>query len=825
MKQLIETIILKELENARDLGGIKTKDGKRIKKQKMFRGSSLSNTSFKNAEALYEKHNIRQIIDLRSKEEIEKSKDLNLEKFDYSICTIGDNLEKIDTSSLPHEFDLIENKSTRKTIARCLALSRRYLNNDSCNVFEAMKLRYLDFVTNPESLFNIKNAILKILSLKEGATLFHCASGKDRTGILTFLILLILGVDKDDAVREYLLSNQLLNERILDKKRNFKTEDLNLKKPTLFNSLLMFQGVDEAWINVVYEEIEKNGGIENFFINKLDITSEQIALLKNKFLSNDSSIRKNTNLFFFSLDKVSDEVSFSYAIFNNLGLLQEKNEILINSEENKTLIINNISKILNLQDVKLISLNLRREYKLIKETIFYELIGLIGSYKILDLKSILVSDGARVLNYETANECYQKYIGYSFMVNKNKAELLLEIYNQAMVNLTFNKLKDNLVNFKCDNYYISIKTLQNLDENDKKDKEEKTKFLNNIMNNEIKYFVFFDIECANCFNGAGKICEFSYVKTDTSFRIQGEKRIFINPGKGKEFRFDLVGRKRKQDIHLKGEKDNYKVYFQSKEFDHYADNIRFLFEKMPNTLFFGYSVSNDLRYLEYTFRRYQLKQLQNLFVFDVQTFYKILYKTTPSLEKAYEALAKNEEKETKEFHDSLFDSKATMIVLKKLLEEKQTSLQDLFQKFGNNALICNETYIYSYKNSLPKVKLSKNKSKNIDRSKMGFTEFFSSLLHDKDYLDKLKKEDWKNKRVGISSVLKNSSNWKEVYESIVNCGYIYAPATNEADIMLCENENDCLRINEEINGKLKYVIYKAGYPIEEMAEFAINSNN
>ena len=32
-------------------------------------------------------------------------------------------------------------------------------------------------------------------------------------------------------------------------------------------------------------------------------------------------------------------------------------------------------------------------------------------------------------------------------------------------------------------------------------------------------YLFFDIECSNCFNNIGKMCEFGYVVTDENFKI------------------------------------------------------------------------------------------------------------------------------------------------------------------------------------------------------------------------------------------------------------------------------------------------------------------
>ena len=44
-------------------------------------------------------------------------------------------------------------------------------------------------------------------------------------------------------------------------------------------------------------------------------------------------------------------------------------------------------------------------------------------------------------------------------------------------------------------------------------------------------YLFFDIECSNCFGGRGKICEFGYVLTNTNFEIIKREVLTISPGK------------------------------------------------------------------------------------------------------------------------------------------------------------------------------------------------------------------------------------------------------------------------------------------------------
>ena len=42
-------------------------------------------------------------------------------------------------------------------------------------------------------------------------------------------------------------------------------------------------------------------------------------------------------------------------------------------------------------------------------------------------------------------------------------------------------------------------------------------------------YLFFDIECANSFNGSGKICEFGYVITDEAFTVKERKLLLVDP--------------------------------------------------------------------------------------------------------------------------------------------------------------------------------------------------------------------------------------------------------------------------------------------------------
>ena len=41
--------------------------------------------------------------------------------------------------------------------------------------------------------------------------------------------------------------------------------------------------------------------------------------------------------------------------------------------------------------------------------------------------------------------------------------------------------------------------------------------------------LFFDLECANCYNHVAKICEFGYVLTDDKLNIIAKENLIVNP--------------------------------------------------------------------------------------------------------------------------------------------------------------------------------------------------------------------------------------------------------------------------------------------------------
>ena len=214
-------------------------------------------------------------------------------------------------------------------------------------------------------------------------------------------------------------------------------------------------------------------------------------------------------------------------------------------------------------------------------------------------------------------------------------------------------------------------------------------------------YIFFDIECANCFHGRGKICSFGYVITDEQFNVISKNDILVNP----HSRFHLYGHGNHPGIVLGYDEKTFK---SSPDFPKHYKKIRELLTK-PGRLAFGFSVMSDAGYIKSECERYHKEIFDYKFI-DIQrifTDYKEL-ENTPSLIKCAHEYGVSE---TQEVHKSDDDSYFTMRVLKGLCEETGLSVSELIEKYPHCKCWCKNGEINSeflkYKEELKSQKLTK----------------------------------------------------------------------------------------------------------------------
>lgn len=183
-------------------------------------------------------------------------------------------------------------------------------------------------------------------------------------------------------------------------------------------------------------------------------------------------------------------------------------------------------------------------------------------------------------------------------------------------------------------------------------------------------YIFFDIECANCFGGNGKICSFGYVITDRFFNVLEKEDIVINP----KAPF-MLGRKGKDFIKLAYSKEEFK---NAPDFQRFYRMIKSILSR-KDSLIFGYASENDENFLRSECERYILPCI-NFKSYDVQKLLRLEFhmKNSISLSSAESLFGVCNRQE---LHKSDDDSLMTAEVLKNLCIKFRTSPEALIEKY------------------------------------------------------------------------------------------------------------------------------------------------
>ncbi len=246
-------------ENARDLGGLFTKDGYQVKWGLIYRSGMLSeinNDEFEMLKSL----NVQTICDFRQDAEIEEDPDTwpNIETINTVRITIGD-----DTISPKEVLKQLESDDFDGDMLMQEA-NRGFVNTASKSYTDFFKL-----------LLNNKNYPI----------LYHCSAGKDRAGFASAMILSALGVERKIIINEYLLTNYLTHGVSEDK----------IEKAALFygidaDKLRKLMGVKVSYINAAFDAIDsKYGNVNNYLCEALGVCKREIEQLKSKLLYNYNS--------------------------------------------------------------------------------------------------------------------------------------------------------------------------------------------------------------------------------------------------------------------------------------------------------------------------------------------------------------------------------------------------------------------------------------------------------------------------------------------------------------------------------------------------------
>ena len=243
--------------NMRDIGGYTGLDGRKTKWGRVIRSEELCHLSDKDFRALT-KMGVKHVYDFRDADKAKKTNERIPDGADYTNLPV---LEGLDINIKDVDF-----------------------NNDPKAIDKFFRKVYTLQVTKKAPQYAV---VLKALTdEKETPILYHCTNGKDRTGFMTALILLICGVPEETIISDYSLTNLTFDEAYATL-GDIATENLN--KNASFNipkiKLHDFFGVDPNWIKLQLDYIRDNyQNVDNYLIQNTDLTKADLDAIRETML-------------------------------------------------------------------------------------------------------------------------------------------------------------------------------------------------------------------------------------------------------------------------------------------------------------------------------------------------------------------------------------------------------------------------------------------------------------------------------------------------------------------------------------------------------------
>ncbi|HHT84111.1 MAG TPA: tyrosine-protein phosphatase [Clostridiales bacterium] len=246
---------MQKVMNFRDLGGIPTKDGRKVKKGLFFRSAMLDDATDEDI-AFLKSLNIKHMFDYRDMDEVvlmegNPYERIGVKRSHYPACLNNKKLLKIKKASfIKRFFEKVTIEDVKDTYTHLPFGNQGY------------------------------KAMVKALVNGETPIYQHCTAGKDRTGLGSALLLAILGVGYDEILNDYLKSLEI-KEYI--QQRLSRYIPWFIRKRTLKRYEALFI-VDKQLLDASYEAIiQKYQTFENYLLREYGLDEKTLIDLRNKY--------------------------------------------------------------------------------------------------------------------------------------------------------------------------------------------------------------------------------------------------------------------------------------------------------------------------------------------------------------------------------------------------------------------------------------------------------------------------------------------------------------------------------------------------------------
>ena len=266
-----QALLVTGIENARQLGGYETADGRHVKRDVLLRTAKLSDAPSEELAALKDIYHLGVVVDFRTLAEREGAPDPEIDGVDNIVLDVLDEGSRTGAGAAIagiYENSGAEPAEVMLNIIRSGCVSERM---------------YADMAFDPAAEKGFRD-FFRILLENGGkkAVLWHCSGGKDRTGAAAVLLLLALGVNKETALRDFELTNEFLREKIayMERRAAELTDD-----PEEIAWVKDLTGVNRKYMEKLLDTLEeKYGSQERYLTEGLGLDRTELEQLREMYL-------------------------------------------------------------------------------------------------------------------------------------------------------------------------------------------------------------------------------------------------------------------------------------------------------------------------------------------------------------------------------------------------------------------------------------------------------------------------------------------------------------------------------------------------------------
>ncbi|BCN62360.1 protein-tyrosine-phosphatase [Prescottella equi] len=234
-------IRLEGAKNFRDIGGYETSDGRTVRSGLVYRANKLSSLTDADLAKLTAA-NVTLDVDLRNMWERRDDPDRLPEGVRYQVADV-----------VSFEHGIAFHEFVPLTLGRALIDAAVTGSSDL-----GQSIGYPFMVTYRGADVAFRDLLTAIAGNADGATVFHCSAGKDRTGWGTAVLLSLLGVPKATVYQDFLASNTYLGRD---------------------------DAVEKSWLDAAFAQVDRlYGGVDNYVRTGLGVDQQTIDTLRARLL-------------------------------------------------------------------------------------------------------------------------------------------------------------------------------------------------------------------------------------------------------------------------------------------------------------------------------------------------------------------------------------------------------------------------------------------------------------------------------------------------------------------------------------------------------------